>query len=170
MALRRARPVAAAGVSTTNPDSDQRRADLLCLVAGRHAVMGVGASSRTARNLVEHGECVLDLVPASLVDHVDRLALLSGTPDRPENKRAMRYRCEPRRFEAAGLTPQRSSLVAPDRVRECPAQLEARVTAHHPPGSAVSALAIHVTVLRTHVDDSVRFAGTTTSTPKRVAR
>jgi flavin reductase (DIM6/NTAB) family NADH-FMN oxidoreductase RutF len=95
------------------------------------------------------------------VDHVDRLALLTGAPELSEHKRATGYRYEPRKFEAAGLTPQPSDLVAPDRVEECPIQLECEVTAHLPIDTdSTTAQAIHVSVLRAHVDDSVRLPGT----------
>lgn len=149
-------------VSSTNPDGTTNLAPMSSAWwLGQEAVLGLGASSRTTQNLLRTGECILNLAPSSLVDHVDRLALLSGTPELSEHKRATGYRYEPRKFEAAGLTPQMSELVAPDRVLECPIQLECRVTGQLPIDTAsTSARAIHVTVLHAHVDDSVRLLGT----------
>ncbi len=45
---------------------------------GRTAVLGMGAASQTVRNLRERSDCVLNLVDASMVAAVDRLALLSA--------------------------------------------------------------------------------------------
>jgi flavin reductase (DIM6/NTAB) family NADH-FMN oxidoreductase RutF len=132
---------------------------------GQTAMLGLGRSSRTTQNLVRTGEAVLNLAPSSLVDHVDRLALLTGSPELSEHKRTTGYRYEPRKFEAAGLTPQPSDTVAPDRVLECPVQLECRVVDHHPIDSG-SALAVQVSVLRAHVDDAVRLYGTTHVDPQ----
>ena len=134
---------------------------------GQQAAIGLGASSRTVENLLRHPECVLNLVPSSLVDRIDRLALLTGSPSMSDHKRATGYRYEPRKFEVAGLTPQPSDLVQPDRVLECPIQLEARVHAHHAVDPGGSALAIHVTTVRAHVDDSVRLPGTDYVDPQR---
>jgi flavin reductase (DIM6/NTAB) family NADH-FMN oxidoreductase RutF len=155
-------------VSSTNPDGTTNLAPMSSAWwLGQEAVLGLGSASRTTQNLLRTGECVLNLAPASLVDHVDRLALLTGTPHLSKHKRATGYRYEPRKFEAAGLTPQPSELVRPDRVRECPIQLECRVSGHHPIDTdSASARAIHVTILRAHVDDAVRLPGTTYVDPQ----
>jgi flavin reductase (DIM6/NTAB) family NADH-FMN oxidoreductase RutF len=155
-------------VSSTNPDGTTNLAPMSSAWwLGQEAMLGLAAGSRTTQNLIRTGETVLNLAPTSLVEQVDRLALLTGSPELSEHKRATGYRYEPRKFEAAGLTPQRSELVAPDRVRECPLQLECRVVDHHPLGAdRTSALAIQVSVLRAHVDDAVRLYGTTYVDPQ----
>ena len=48
--------------------------------------------------------CVLNLVDESMVDAIDRLALLTGRPDVPDYKRARGYSYQPDKFAAAGLT------------------------------------------------------------------
>jgi flavin reductase (DIM6/NTAB) family NADH-FMN oxidoreductase RutF len=152
-------------VSSTNPDGSTNLAPMSSAWwLGQDAMLGLGASSQTPKNLIRTGEAVLNLAPSTLVDHVDRLALLTGARELSEHKRTTGYRYEPRKFEAAGLTRQPSDVVAPDRVLECPIQLECRVVAHHPVGK--SAFAIHVTVLRAHVDDAVRLAGTSYIDPQ----
>ena len=149
-------------VSSTNPDGTTNLAPMSSAWwLGQEAMLGLGSSSRTTQNLLRTGECVLNLAPSDLVDHVDRLALLTGTPELSEHKRATGYRYEPRKFEAAGLTPQASELVLPDRVLECPIQLECVVSGHHIIDTdSTSAQAIHVSVVRAHVDDPVRLPGT----------
>jgi flavin reductase (DIM6/NTAB) family NADH-FMN oxidoreductase RutF len=155
-------------VSSTNPDGTTNLAPMSSAWwLGQEALLGLATSSRTTQNLIRTGEAVLNLAPSFLVEQVDRLALLTGSPELSEHKRATGYRYEPRKFQAAGLTRQPSDLVAPDRVQECPLQLECRVVDHHPlVTDSVSALAIQVSVLRAHVDDAVHLPGTTYVDPQ----
>ena len=149
-------------ISSTNPDGTTNLAPMSSAWwLGQNAMLGLGASSRTTQNLLRTREAVLNLASADLVDHVDRLALLSGSPELSPHKVETGYRYEPRKFEAAGLTPEPSDLVAPDRVAECPIQLEVRVSGHYPiDNDSTRAHAIHVEVVRAHVADAVRLLGT----------
>ncbi len=149
-------------VSSTNPDGTTNLAPMSSAWwLGQNAMLGLGARSRTTQNLLRTREAVLNLAPADLVDHVDRLALLTGEPELTPHKVETGYRFEPRKFEAAGLTSEPSDLVDPHRVVECPIQLECRVSGHYPiDHESVSAYAIHVEVLRAHVSDAVRLPGT----------
>ena len=149
-------------VSSTNPDGTTNLAPMSSAWwLGQNAMLGLAASSRTTQNLLRTGEAVLNLASTNLVDHVDRLALLTGSPELSPHKRETGYRFEPRKFEAAGLTPEPSDLVAPHRVAECPIQLECRVSGHYPIATeSVNVQAIHVEVLRAHVADAVRLLGT----------
>ena len=147
-------------VSSTNPDGTTNVAPMSSAWwLGRNAMLGLAASARTTQNLLRTGEAVLNLASADLVDHVDRLALLTGSPELSQHKRETGYRYEPRKFEVAGLHPMPSDLVTPDRVVECPIQLECQVSGHYRLGEP-SAHAIHVEVLRAHVADAVRLLGT----------
>ena len=75
--------------------------------------------------------CVLNLVDESMVDAIDRLALLTGRPDVPDYKRARGYSYEPDKFAAAGLTPAALRRGMPAGVAESPIQMEGRVQAMH---------------------------------------
>jgi flavin reductase (DIM6/NTAB) family NADH-FMN oxidoreductase RutF len=149
-------------VSSTNPDGTTNLAPMSsCWWLGQNAMLGLGAASRTTHNLLRTGEAVLNLASADLVDHVDRLALLTGSPELSPHKRETGYRYEPRKFEVAGLTPELSDLVRPDRVAECPIQLECTVSGHYPiENDSANAHAIHVVVRRAHVADRVLLPGT----------
>lgn len=149
-------------ISSTNPDGTTNLAPMSSAWwLGQDAMLGLAASSRTTHNLLRTGEAVLNLASSALVQHVDRLALLTGSPELSPHKRQTGYRYEPRKFEAAGLTPAPSDLVAPDRVAECPIQLECQVSGHYEIGhERTYAHAIHVHVLRAHVADAVRLPGT----------
>ncbi|KAK0276841.1 hypothetical protein LTR35_010235 [Friedmanniomyces endolithicus] len=83
----------------------------------------------------------------------------------PDIKISLGYRYEKDKFSVAGLTPQKSDLVAPPRIQECPAQTEAELAGVHEmmsslPGEAKGfTLAVEVRVLRTHVVDKLRLRG-----------
>ena len=128
---------------------------------GQDAMFAMATSSQTSHNLLRHGECVMNLVPSNLVDVVDRLALLTGSTAPPAYKLRQGYRHEPDKFAAARLTRQAADLVRPDRIAECPIQLECRIVARHDfDSSNATAVAFQATVLRAHVQDDLVIPGT----------
>ncbi|MEZ5227013.1 MAG: pyridoxamine 5'-phosphate oxidase family protein [Acidimicrobiales bacterium] len=63
-------------LSTVNEDGTPNLAPMSSVWwLGRTAVLGLGMSSHTVANLRRTGECVINAVPSSMVDHVDRIAL-----------------------------------------------------------------------------------------------
>ena len=132
---------------------------------GRTAVLGLGARSQTALNLLATREVVVNLPSTREVDSVDRIALTTGREPVPARKAAAGYRYEPDKFARAGLTPVPADTVAPPRVAECPVTVEARVTHAHPlgrddPARAGSLVAFEVAVARVHVHEGIRAPGT----------
>jgi flavin reductase (DIM6/NTAB) family NADH-FMN oxidoreductase RutF len=124
---------------------------------GSTYVLGLGTDGQGARNLLRTGELVINLPDAGLAHAVERIAPTTGAAEVPPGKRD-RYRHEPDKWRLAGLTPARSRYVAPDRVAECPVQLEARVTAVVP--FEDDAVAVHATVLATHAHEGLVLDGT----------
>jgi flavin reductase (DIM6/NTAB) family NADH-FMN oxidoreductase RutF len=127
---------------------------------GHTAMLGMSARSQTVRNLQERPQLVLNLVDASMVDAVDRLALLTGRPDIPQYKRARGYTYQPDKYGGSGLSPALLSPGSPTGVAESLIQLEGRVQAIHEideDGSGLSAL--EARVLRTCVDESLLMDG-----------
>ena len=151
-------------ISSTNPDGTTNLAPMSSAWwLNGEAMLGLASASRTTRNIARTGECVLNLPSAALVDHVDRLALLTGEPEISPRKQEYGYRHEPRKFEAAGLTPMPGDLVRPARVAECPIQLECELVAIHEFNSAQS---VHVRVLRSHVDEAIMLPNTSYIDPQ----
>ena len=149
-------------ISTRNPDGTANLAPMSSAWwLGDSAMLGMGYSSQTTANLRRERECVLNLPSSALVGAVDRLAMLTGTPDMSESKARKGYRYEPDKFGAAGLTPQAAERVAAPRVEECPIQLECRLDAEYPIGLPEPfAAGFHVTVLVSHVDRELVIPGT----------
>ncbi|MEV5505319.1 flavin reductase family protein [Streptomyces orinoci] len=153
-------------ISTRNQDGSANLAPMSSAFwLGWRAVLGLGRSSQTARNLLRERECVLNLPSDALAGAVDRLALTTGTDPVPARKRARGYRYEPDKFGRSGLTPVASETVAPPRAAECPVAMEAVVEAVHPvaeddPRQQGAIAAFEVRVQRVLVHPDIRAAGT----------
>lgn len=127
-------------------------------------MLGLGAKSHTAQNLLREKECVLNLPSVAEVAAVNRLARLTGSNPVPPHKVAMGYRHEKNKFGVADLTAAPSDLIAPPRIAQCPVQLEAVLETHRPfgtrPDKPTTAIAFEVRIVRAHVEESLLKAGT----------
>lgn len=148
-------------VSTVSDDGTTNLAPISSIFwLGHTAVIGVGCRSRTAHNLRETGECVLNLPSVNEVGAVDRLALTTGRDPVPERKHEAGYRYCADKFARAGLTAQKGDVVRAPRALECPVNLEGRLlsgTALQPDGGAQ---VFQIEVVRVHVHPSIRQVGT----------
>ncbi|MER7004227.1 flavin reductase family protein [Dactylosporangium sp. NPDC000555] len=144
-------------ISTVNEDGSANLSPMSSVWwIGQSCMLGLDETSKTTENIARTGECVLNLPSSAMVDAVDRLALLTGSERVPPHKLQKKYRYEPDKFRAAGLTAWPADEVAAPRVAECPIQLEARVDRIHPfaeDGSGV--VAIDARIVRVHVDEEL---------------
>ena len=121
-------------------------------------VLGLAAHSATPINLLQTGQCVLNLPSDDMGDAVNGLARTTGTEEVPESKLGRGYHYVKDKFSAAGLTRQPSELVRPPRIRECPVQMEAELVGKYDVlGGGIAV--IEVKVLRTYVADELRLKG-----------
>jgi flavin reductase (DIM6/NTAB) family NADH-FMN oxidoreductase RutF len=128
-------------------------------------VLGLGAAGQSAGNLAERPDLVVNLPDPALWRAVERLAPLTGRDPVPAHK-ADRFRYEPAKFAAAGLTPVPAELVRPPRVAECPLQLEARAARVRPAADG-SFVVVEADVLRVHAAADVVVPGTDHVDPAR---
>ncbi|WUH91794.1 flavin reductase family protein [Streptomyces sp. NBC_00433] len=133
---------------------------------GWRCMLGLGARSQTARNLLRDRECVLNLPDDGLAAAVDRLALTTGRDPVPPGKAERGYRHEGDKFGRAGLTAVASQTVRPPRAAECPVAMEAVVEATHPlaeddPEQRGGIVVFEVRVQRVLVHDAIRLPGST---------
>ena len=155
-------------LSTLNEDGNPNLAPMSSAWAlGYRVMLGLGASGKTLENLRRERECVINVPDPSLWRHVERLAPLTGRDPVPEWKAATWFRFEPRKFEAAGLTPQPSESVGAPRVLECLLQLEAEVRDIRPLGPHGEAAAVETEVVRVHAASEIVVAGTNHVDPQR---
>ena len=148
-------------VSTLNDDGTTNLAPMSSAWwLGWNCVLGFGAHSHTPQNLLRTKECVLNLPSFEQAAAVDLLAKTTGPSPVPPHKQRMGYVHVADKFARAGLTPLRSTKVAPMRVKEFPVHLEARLTAsfglrENDPAARGRLLALEVEVLAVHVEESL---------------
>jgi flavin reductase (DIM6/NTAB) family NADH-FMN oxidoreductase RutF len=153
-------------LSTENADGTANLAPMSSAWAlGRTVVLGLGAAGQSAGNLAERPDLVVNLPDPALWRAVERLAPLTGRDPVPAHK-ADRFRYEPAKFAAAGLTPVPAELVRPPRVAECPLQLEARAARVRPAADG-SFVVVEADVLRVHAAADVVVPGTDHVDPAR---
>lgn len=135
-------------VTTTNVDGTPNIGPMSSAWAlGYTVVMGWESTAHTLTNLKRERECVINLPDSTLVEQVETLAPLTANNPPPAHK-ADKFRFEPRKFQAAGLSEQRSETVRPPRIAQCPLQLEAKVQAIHQPASPSG---LFFSIVETHV-------------------
>lgn len=153
-------------LSTRNEDGSANLAPMSSAFwLGWRCMLGLGARSQTARNLVREGQVVLNLPDDGMADAVDRLALTTGRDPVPEGKAARGYAYVGDKFGRAGLTAVPSGTVLPPRVAQCPVAMEAVLEATHPlaeddPEQRGGILVFEVRVQRVLVHEDIRLPGT----------
>lgn len=119
-------------ISTKNPDDTANLAPISSIFwLGWRCIIGLGASSQTAHNLLETKEAVLNLPSVDEAKAVNLLARTTGSNPVPQSKILKGYRFEKNKFEIAGLTGTPAETINATRVNECPVQMEAVVMAIH---------------------------------------
>jgi flavin reductase (DIM6/NTAB) family NADH-FMN oxidoreductase RutF len=138
---------------------------------GNRCMLGLAAGSHTTLNILRTKQCVLNLASDGMAGAVNALARTTGTPNIDQAdpssginffKRTAGYTSVADKFGRANLTPQKSELVQPLRIAECPAQMEAELVDVHTmmkDNGLEAILALEVKVLRTHVIDEIRMPG-----------
>lgn len=148
-------------ISSTNEDGSVNLAPMSSAFwLGWRAMLGLGARSKTAQNLLRTREAVLNLPSDTMAAAVDRLALTTGSDPVPSGKQRRGYFHVADKFARAGLTPVPSETVAPPRVAECPVAMEVVVEAVHPVADDGGVVAFEVRVQRVFVHDDIRAEGT----------
>ncbi|WP_018750956.1 flavin reductase family protein [Paenibacillus sanguinis] len=138
-------------LSTLNKDGSTNLSPLSSSWAlGDCLVLGMGVQGKAYENLCQHPECVINLPDASMWGKVEALGRTTGSYPVPENKREMGYTFCQDKFTAAGLTSQRSVQVAPDRIAECPLQIEAAVQHIRTPEHTRFMAIVEVKALKVH--------------------
>jgi flavin reductase (DIM6/NTAB) family NADH-FMN oxidoreductase RutF len=143
-------------VSSINEDGSTNLAPISSFWAlGWTLLLGLLDETQTADNLARVPECVVNIPSPDMWQHVEKLAPLTGKNPVPEIK-ANQFHFEPDKFGVSGLSPMPSEVVQPERARECPVHLEARVIHLHTlSGERINQLgggiAAEVEVVRVHV-------------------
>ncbi len=152
-------------LATENPDGTANLAPMSSAWAlGQVVVLGLGPEGQTAANLAARPDLTINFPAPDQWRAVERLAPLTGRDPVPASKPRFRY--EPEKYAAAGLSPAPADLVGPPVVAECPLQLEARaVVVRH--DAAEEFVIVEARVLRVHADPDIVVPGTQHVDPAR---
>lgn len=138
-------------LSTLNEDGTTNLSPLSSSWAlGDCLVLGIGIQGKAFENLSRHPECVINLPDASMWEQVEGLGRYTGIDPVPEEKRKMGYEFCDDKFHASGLTPQGSVQVKPDKIAECPLQIEAVVQHIRMPEHTPFMAIVEVKALKVH--------------------
>jgi flavin reductase (DIM6/NTAB) family NADH-FMN oxidoreductase RutF len=143
-------------ISSLNEDGSTNLAPISSFWAlGWTFMLGLLDETKTAENLGRNPECVVNLPSPDMWRQVEKLAPLTGMNPVPKLK-AKQFHFDAEKFRAAGLSPLASEVVQPERARECPVQMEAKVhKLHRMSGERLEKLgggvAAEVEILRVHV-------------------
>ncbi|AKF95786.1 flavin reductase family protein [Brevibacillus laterosporus] len=139
-------------LSTLNEDGTTNLTPMSSAWAlGTRIVLGLAGGGKGLVNLLRCGECVVNLPDGGHWGHIEKLARLTGANPVPDYKRDL-YRFEHDKFSAGGFTPLASDVVQPQRVEECPLQIEARViNLHESEGFAI----IEVKAQKVHAHEAI---------------
>ncbi|WP_199245846.1 flavin reductase family protein [Leifsonia sp. AG29] len=132
---------------------------------GRMLVLGIEADGQTAHNALQQPDLTVNFPSGDQWRALHSLSSLTGRHPVPEAK-AKRYRHEPDKFSAAGLTAQPSEVVAAPRVAECRLQFEARLERATPSADG-SYYLFEARALRVHADPAIVDAASGQIDPRR---
>jgi flavin reductase (DIM6/NTAB) family NADH-FMN oxidoreductase RutF len=121
-------------------------------------VLGLETESKTYQNLMEQKECVVNFPPASLFEHVEKIANLTGANPVPGYKTG-RYKYDGDKFISGGFTRIESEIVKPPRIAECQLQFETILKnvlkIDDDPVEASGIAAVEVRVIKIHADEQL---------------
>jgi len=129
-------------------------------------VLGMTSTSQGRENAARDRQIVINFPTPALWPKVEAIARGTGRNPVPPHKEKIGYRFEPDKFDVSGFTPQKSTVVRPLRIAECPIQFEAEVVACHDSGGdwpeerPEAFQIIEAKVLRVHAHRDVVIPGT----------
>ncbi len=139
-------------ITTANPDGTTNISPMSSAWAlSDRFVLGMSDTAKGAINAIRERELVINFPGPDLWQKVEALAPTTGCGAVPPYKLAIGYVFEPDKFARAGLTRQRSLIVRPERIAECPLQVEAKVVAAHSPSDWPSDRSASFHILETRV-------------------
>lgn len=131
---------------------------------GRSCILGFDSSSKTPQNILRTKECVLNLAEDTMTAHVNELAGTTGSEIVTPSKQSRNYKSVKDKWTKANLSPAPSDFVRPQRIAECPVQMECQLLQTmnlrpDQPDRTGILIAIEVRVLRIHIADRLRMPG-----------
>lgn len=143
-------------LTTTNEDGTTNISPISSSWAlGNTIVLGLGVGGKGLKNLQEQGECVLNIPDPSLWENVEALARLTGVNPVPAYKEKLGFRYEKDKFNASGLTATSSVCVTPERIKECPLQIESKLLHIRLPEYSQDFAIVEVQAIKVHAHEDL---------------
>ncbi|MDR7315427.1 flavin reductase family protein [Brevibacillus nitrificans] len=143
-------------LSTENADGSTNISPISSSWAlGSFVILGLGMGSQGLENLKDRPACVINLPDAAMWRQVEALASLTGKNPVPAYKQEIGFRYEKDKFAAGSFTRAASKSVRPERIAECPLQLEAEVRRIRIPEYAESFAIVETEVVQVHADERI---------------
>ena len=95
---------------------------------GENIVIGLGTDSKTYENLKFIPEAVINLPDAKLYKNVEKIAPYSGKEILKSEKLNLGYTYSKEKIELSEFTLEKSKDVRPLKIKECPIQIEVKVS------------------------------------------
>jgi flavin reductase (DIM6/NTAB) family NADH-FMN oxidoreductase RutF len=154
-------------LSTTNPDGSTNLAPMSSSWAlGGTIILGMALGSRTAGNLEAGSDVVVNLPDAGLWRQVEALGDLTGNAEARPGRQHGAAPCH-NKFAAVGFTSEPSELIRPERVSQCPLQLECRTVSVEHDAPRDGFLIVQARAVRVHADAGLIVPGTDHIDPRR---
>ncbi|MCR8641123.1 flavin reductase family protein [Paenibacillus sp. N1-5-1-14] len=134
-------------LSTLNEDGTTNVSPLSSSWAlGNNVIIGIGLEGKAYENMKRDPECVINIPSPELWEQVEQISHYTGKNPVPTYKQEMGYSYCKDKLEHNALTCIASYEVRPQRILECPLQLEAKVM-----GDRVPEHAPHFAIIETQV-------------------
>ncbi|HBY9716912.1 TPA: flavin reductase [Klebsiella aerogenes] len=118
----------------------------------KNIVFGLGTSGKCYENIMKHPDFVLNIPDSRLWKNIEAMADKTGKENPPEFKRKMGYQFEKDKFFCASFNKEKSIHINPERIRECPVQIEAKVIGHkHLEGAEGNLVSIDASIICVHI-------------------
>lgn len=121
---------------------------------GNRIILGLGEGGHGLTNLFRHKECVVNVPSPDLWKNVEALAPLTGANPVPDHKSGV-FHFEKDKFAASGLTAAQSQHIRPDRIVDCPLQIESRVVDIRMAGEGTRFAIIEAEAVAVHAHESI---------------
>ncbi|RIV26444.1 flavin reductase family protein [Alicyclobacillaceae bacterium I2511] len=121
---------------------------------GNQIILGLGEGEHGLANLRRHEECVVNVPSPELWQKVEVLASFTGANPVPDYKKDI-FHYEKNKFSASGLTAVQSHRVLPNRIAECPLQIESRVVNIRTSGEGTRFAIIEVETVTVHAHECI---------------
>lgn len=122
---------------------------------GNIIILGSSTLGKAYENLNNHPECVINVPNPDLWKNVEKLAPLTGKDPVPSEKKAIGFSFQKDKYLASGLTEEKSQVVTPSRIMECPIQIEARLLNIRVPEYSTGLAIIETEALVVHAHDDI---------------